>query len=400
MTKTEQIRDLAAQVNGLAGETKNLRRREDWEDFNDECGLDYTPILISIDPHAWREIFPAETLGVVDPVYRHVELELRKMLWYASLETDMVIEPWVSMNALYHEDSIYWHGVEMQFSEVGDATIFNGEVITPADVDRMHVATPHLDGTRTLEMRDRMYALIGEYLDVRVEWRHRHLTQANFGVWTIQYIGQQRFLEWCASEPAAVMKFMDIMAETFVRHNLEMQSRHRLTNNNCFVQDFYPWHGFRTGDTQLSDLWLNAEAQDFQCVSPEMMERYYFTFLRPVCEMFGKVQFGCCESLNGKLEMVKTLPNLRRVTISERTDWDYAIRTLRDNVVYSVRPCLVDTMYVHNDKQIRDDIRHMASVFQGLRWELNFPGPLTFNGDTTRLHRFVKIAREALQEYT
>ena len=127
------------------------------------------------------------------------------------------------------------------------------------------------------------------------------------------------------------------------------------------------------------------------------MDEYLIQYLRPVFSMFADGSFGCCESLNGKLGLVKTLPNLRRITISECTDWDYAIDELGADYLMAVRPVLVDTVYTHDDDAIRKGIRTMADRFKGTRWELNFPGALSFNGDQDRFHRFVQIAREELE---
>jgi hypothetical protein len=249
-------------------------------------------------------------------------------------------------------------------------------------------------------MYDRARELLYGLLDVRMEWRHRHLIFPNMAVWTTQFIGLEKFMLWCAEQPFSVMRFIRIMAETFIQHNKDMERRGRLTDNHCLTTALgdFPWHGKEIMHPQLLDMWTHSASEEFHLISPEMLEKYLFTFVRPIFAMFAHTSFGCCESLNKKLHLVKTLPNLRRVIISERTDWDYAIDTLGKDFVYVVRPCLVDTIYVNDETQIRKELKRMADTFRGLNWEIMFSGGESFNGDLQRFHKWVRIAKEIINE--
>lgn len=396
MNKTQEIRDLAKQVAEIAYSGANYEKRFMWESFNNFDWNGPPPVLLSLDGFAFKEILPADCLGAKDPVYSLVETQLRKKLWYASLDSDMVIEPWIDMSALYYEDSIYMWGIEMQYSWIGDHTVFHGELEKPSDIEKMHIPKLHLDGTRTLEMYDRAAELLDDILDIRIEWRHRHLVQPNLGVWTSQFFGQQRFLEWCIDYPDIIHRFFEITVQAYIQHNQEMERRGRLTDNHCFIPDFYAWHGLTVKKPKLSDLWVHSECQEFTSVSPSMLDEYLLAYIRPIFAMYGEGSFGCCESLNGKMDLVKTLPNLKRVTLSEQTNWNYAIEILGDDYLYVVRPSLVDTIYCDNENRIRNDLKRMAERFKGLRWELNFPGGMTLNGDPKRFHKWVAIAKDVL----
>lgn len=395
MNKTAQIRELAKQVADIAHSDDNLRKREMWRKYNAFDWDGPIPVLLSVDGFCFKEILAPYPMAR-DPVYGAVETQLRKQLWYASLGSDMVIEPWVMLGATYHESSATFWGIQMHDSWVGDNTVFHGEFETPEDIERMQVPAPHLDGTTTLEQYDRTRELLDGILDVRVEWRHRHLCIAKFGAWAFQLMGQRRMLEWFALYPDLIKRFFQITADGFVRHNQGLERRRRLTDNNCFIPDFYAWHGTRVETPRLCDMWVHGDGEEFSCVSPEMLEEYLFPVLRPIYALFGNGSYGCCESQDGKLGIVKTLPNLREVIISERCNWDYVIDELGTDYLLAVRPSLVDTVYAQTDDEIHAALTKMARTFAGKHWHLNFPGPLSLNGDPQRYHRFVETARDAV----
>jgi len=270
-------------------------------------------------------------------------------------------------------------------------------MLEPEDVYRMRVPTPRMDGTKTLEMYDRARELLYDTgVGVRMEWRHRHLVTPNFGVWINRFMGQERFMYWLKDAPWAVRLFFDTLSETFIEHAKDMERRHRLTDNHSEAGDLFPWHGAVGFEPNLCNLWVHSDAQEFTLISPDDMDQFLMPSQRFIFGMFGLGSFGCCESSNNKLHIVKTLPNLRRVTLSERTNWEYAIKELGDGYVYVVRPSLVDTFYVQDETAQRKAMRKMVDTFKGLHWECNCPGPDEFAGDPERFHKWVKVARDEL----
>lgn len=396
MTKTTQIRELAKRVAETAHGLDNWRRRGMWCAHNDMHWHGPAPVLLSLEVRSWRDILPADCRGTVDTVYRLVETQLRQKQWYAELGDDHVIEPYVDMAAVYDDDPIYMWGVEAQFSEVGDSTAFNGEVLKPCDVYKLHVPYLRMNGTLTLEQHDRAMELLdGTEMGVRMEWRNRHFVYPNFGVWVVRLIGLERFMLWCATEPDAVQHFMGVMYDTYVNHARGMQKRHRFTDNHCLIGDMFPFHGWPIEHPAMKDLWVHSDSQEFTLISPEMTDKYLLSWQRFIFGMFGLGSFGCCESLNKKLHLVKMLPNLRRVTISERTDWEYAIKELGSRFVYVVRPTLVNAFHVHDESMAHKEMEKMAMTFKGLHWEVNFPGA---PGDTGKCKRWVSMAKEVVDE--
>jgi hypothetical protein len=60
------------------------------------------------------------------------------------------------------------------------------------------------------------------------------------------------------------------------------------------------------------DMWASAEAQELAQVSPDMHEAFALQYERRLLEPFGLNGYGCCEDLTDKLDLVLTIPNIRR----------------------------------------------------------------------------------------
>lgn len=392
MTKREEIRDMARCVAEIAHSANNRDKREILRLFNDRI-IHPCPVFLSLDSGALRDIISAECSGLNDPAYRIVETELRKALWYASLDSDIVIEPWVNMNAIYRSDTNLF-GVKILYSEIGDTTKFYPTIESPDDIERLHIGLPMLDQTGTENLYTNMRELLSGILDVRVEWRYHQFVFPILGRWITRLIGQQRFFEWCIDYPEAVNKLISEVTTSFRIHNQRISGDMLLTDNHCYFSDF-PWCGDPVPNPKLCDLYTFSNAEDFTGISPDMVNEFFLAYLRPLFAMFSRTAFGCCESLDGLLAYIKTLSNLWRVTISERTDRRRAVDELGDAFILSVRPTMANVVYGDEDDN-RKELKEIRDIFKDTDYELNCPGIMTFNGDARRYHTYARLSREVL----
>jgi hypothetical protein len=64
------------------------------------------------------------------------------------------------------------------------------------------------------------------------------------------------------------------------------------------------------------DQWGHATTRIFSEVSPAMHDEFALTYEK----RFGLDSYGCCEPLDGKLNIIETIPNLRRISMSPWVD--------------------------------------------------------------------------------
>jgi hypothetical protein len=55
-------------------------------------------------------------------------------------------------------------------------------------------------------------------------------------------------------------------------------------------------------------------------------------------ERWGLTYYGCCEPLDGKMGILRRIPNLRKISMSPRVDLDRAVREVGIDYVLSRKP--------------------------------------------------------------
>jgi hypothetical protein len=68
-----------------------------------------------------------------------------------------------------------------------------------------------------------------------------------------------------------------------------------------------------------------ANSQEFDTVGPAMHEEFLLSYQKVVFQSFGRVQYGCCESLSNKTDIVLGIPNLRIFVCSFWSDLEKII---------------------------------------------------------------------------
>jgi len=90
--------------------------------------------------------------------------------------------------------------------------------------------------------------------------------------------------------------------------------------------------------SRTKDLWTHGMSQIFSTVSPAMHEEFERQYLSPWFERFGLVYYGCCEPLDNKIEMIRKLPNVRKVSMSPWVNQEHGAEQLGSDYVYSRKP--------------------------------------------------------------
>jgi hypothetical protein len=96
-------------------------------------------------------------------------------------------------------------------------------------------------------------------------------------------------------------------------------------------------NGIRRGQ-----LWAFMAAQEFTGVSPAMHDEFLLQYQLPVLEQFGLVAYGCCEDLTNKIDMLRPIPNLRRIAVSPFADAARCAEQIGQDYVLSYRPSPTD----------------------------------------------------------
>ena len=147
------------------------------------------------------------------------------------------------------------------------------------------------------------------------------------------------------------------------------------------------------------DMWGHSESQETTSISPQMFEEFVFQYQLPIMKKFGLNCYGCCEPLDKKWNIIKKIPNLRRVSVSPWADWIKMVEYIEDKYIYSLKPnpaeLAVSTL---NEELIRKKIKIVLDITKECVVEIILKDTHTIGKNPKNIINWVKIVREELNK--
>ena len=116
-------------------------------------------------------------------------------------------------------------------------------------------------------------------------------------------------------------------------------------------------------------------------------------------ERFGLTYYGCCEPLDRKIDLMRKIPNLRKISISPWCDVERAIGQIGSEYVISYKPS--PAVFAENEFQAdkaRADIRKVLEKVDGkCHIEFIMKDISTVRYEPQRLWEWAEIAAEEVE---
>lgn len=116
------------------------------------------------------------------------------------------------------------------------------------------------------------------------------------------------------------------------------------------------------GKYKLKDMWFRSMAQMFSSVSPQMHYEFDLKYSIPLMEKCAYTYYGCCESLDNKMEMLEKIPNLRKVGVSPWVDVDKMAEQLGGKYVYARKPNPANVAIETSEAVVRKETAQVAQA--------------------------------------
>ena len=399
------LRELAKEV----GEMANWKSMEDkkslWIKHNK---LEKTRPLIFCDPeHGWNEIITDEQVKCQNSIARHWEVYLRKKIfWGKNMKDDLVVEPYFNLSHVYQEKQWSMVGKEdpRKFREDGGA--FHIDTILE-DYSKMNEITKskiNIDYAIT----ENLLQLAREVFDGLLEVRLNTVWFWSVGL-TDEFAflrGMEKMMFDFYDYPDEVHRVMNILFEgTMEKLNfLENNNLLSLNNDGTYVgsggigfSDELPGKGFE-GHVNTKNMWGLIESQITVGVSPDMFKEFVFPYHRKLAERFGLICYACCEPMDQRLDIVKAMPNLRRVSVSPWANKEIMSDKLADNYIYSLKPSPSHLALPHmNEDVVRNEIKDFLRITKNNIVELVMKDNHTLGNNPRNLTRWVEIVKEEIE---
>lgn len=401
----------------LAGEYRLLTQQERFQENRrlHRAVNDLKPVrpVVLIDELPWVEmnIDDELTLRCVDPVLRDVEWFLRSNLYKARhLPADMILQPYVPVHKRIRYAGIGISVEEQTIAQKGRDTIrsheYHDQLATEADLDKIHNDTVSYDREETMRRHQLVADCIGDILPVRL----KGVEYASTGTWDAiaMYRGVSNLLIDLAERPEfmhrTVRKLHDVRWDT-LRQIEELglfdHDPHSLHCTPILTGDL-PGPDFDGEHVKLKHVWGRAVAQIFASVSGPMHDEFDIEYVREPLSRCGLVYYGCCEPLDRKMDIVRKIPNLRKVSVTPWADVNVAAEAIGKNYVLSSKPNPASVAVDRLDRnQLRREIGTILDACRrnGCACDIVLKDISTCNGRPQNIFEWEQVVMEMVRNY-
>ncbi len=401
LTSTDriQLRDLTRQYAAVAADPVMNLRRATWRRHN---SLKSERPLIYLRAFAWAEQ-PESQCQIADPFWRQQENTLRRLLYWSSLNDDSIFEPWLTVPAVHACEG--W-GVAMKrhtSDEPGGSFKIDYAIREPGDLAKLRMPRHAIDEQKTTERVTQVRDVLGDILTINLD------RSPAYRMWTAEIssdLGNLRGIENLMLDmidnPEWLKSLVQFISDGILKTQGEAeqagdwsQSAHE--NQSMPYAEELPDPDANVNGVSRKQLWGYMASQEFTTVSPVMQEEFLLAYQKPIMEKFGLVAYGCCEDLTRKIDMLRGIPNLRRIAVSPFADVARCAEQIGRDYVLSYRPSPSDMVgYGFDPERIRTILRRDLQACRNCHTDITLKDVETVQRDPTRVRCWLALAREVI----
>jgi hypothetical protein len=343
------LRSLAREVAGIASKGVHKEKACLWTKLNDRKS---ERPMVWINEICWNEMNVNDelTLKAEHPWARDQEDLLRKTIYqWKHLPADMVISDFIACPlAIHSTDFGIIEDVDIaKTDETSDVVSrhFNIQIKEPEDLEKIKMPTV----THNKKATEYCYRAMCDVFDDIMPAKKVGQTHIWFTPWDylIRWWGIEEAMMDMILRPdmvnAAVSKMVDawmVELDQFQQMNLLSldNANERVGSGGYGYTEQLPGDNYDPDHVLPHNMWGCSNAQIFSEVSPEMHWEFALKHDMRWLERFGLTYYGCCEPLDKKMDILRRIPNLRKISVSPWCDIDRAIDEIGADYVISYKP--------------------------------------------------------------
>ena len=305
--------------------------------------------MVLIDQLPWNELNIGDELvcAVEEPYWRGVEWRMRTDLFKLKyFPVDYVIDQFITLPKTFLYDT---NGMKRQehilASDKTNAVVsrkFDNQFEEYEDLEKIQKPKVEYFEKVSLEHYEQGLELFDGVAPVRLGG----IMNFHLGVWdTItNFMGVENIYYEMADRPEFLLAIAEKMTASILEaidlvNELKLAGDH---SNLCHCSHIYtdellPEGGASRG-ADTKNCWAFGLAQLFTAASPELFEELEFPFVSKMAEKFGMIYYGCCDRLDDRLDIVKKIPNLKKVSCSPWSDRKAFAEKIGTEIVMSNKP--------------------------------------------------------------
>lgn len=340
--------------------------------------------------------------GIEDKELAGAARHFQKMLWIATIGDDRVFDPWFTARAemLVHPEGI-WGVSRRTVRDPSSRGWRDMPVLRNLDDLQQLRATRHKVLNANPPLAQRLTDIFGDILPVHInrstvypKWGGTDLSEA-----AARLLGLEELLYALYENPEMVHRLMAYMRDAVIENVRQGEKDGDFSTaetQNYMVPAFcddLPDPLDHTYGTKLNQLCFFTHAQEFESVSPRQHEEFVLEYQIPIARLFGKVNYGCCETLDTKLDILRRIPNLNKVAAGPRSEVGVYPEQVGGECIISWRPNAAPMVCDGFDpNRVRRLLRDGLEKTRGCAVEVHLHEPMTVEGDLSRVSKWSAIA--------
>ncbi len=320
---------------------------------------------------------------------------------------DMVVDPFLPV-PLAINNTGFGIGVQEQVV-VTDPTNsvvshkFANQFKTKEDVQKLQMPRITLDQKETARRAAVTHELFDEVIELRTIGYDMY-----FSLWDpiAMWMGVENALYAMVDQPDVIHMLLARMVQGYMSQLDQLEQQGLLCQPQGWIHctgaytDELPAPGYDPRRPRAKDIWVFGLAQMLATVSPEMFQEFEVDYVKPICDRFGLVYYGCCDPLDLKMKEVRMIPKVRKVSMSPWVDQERGAAELGRDYVFSRKPnpaLLAPDAF--DPDQVRSDLKATSDICKRHGCDLEFilKDISTIRYERQRLFEWARIAMEVAQ---
>lgn len=412
LKEKEILRSLGANIAVIAADKKNAENAKNWTLLNDKKSV---KPMVWINEVPWHEmnVNGELTLHCETSWARNLEDELRKIIFqWNYFPGDMVVNPYITCPlAIHSTDFGVLEDVDTAHTDKDNEIYsrhFKIQIKEPEDIEKIKMPVITHYEKATQYAYEAMQDVFQGIIPVRKEGQtHIWYTPWDF---LIRWWGVQEAIMDLVMRPEMVHDIYEKMVQAWMTELDQFEAQNLLSldcNNTRVGSGGYgytselPGKDFNADHVLAKNMWGCANAQIFSAVSPEMHWEFAVEHDLKWLERFGMTYYGCCEPLHLKMDVMRKIKNLRKISVSPWCDSNRIIEDIGMDYVMSRKPspAIVAGKYF-DEAQAEKEIREFMDLTEGkAHVELIFKDISTVCHQPERLFQWEKIAMKVADDY-
>lgn len=399
----EIIRVLAEKTAEIAAMPIHKKRMQEWISHN---ALKQIRPMFMIDQICWNEMNVDDelTLYCEDEFAREIEKKLKRQMYkWNHLRDDNIVFAEIEVPKIF---SFNGYGIDVKQNIL--KTDSSNDVVSHKyadmiesedDLARLHNPIVVYDEKATLENVEKTQDLVGDALKAKATgvtvslqlWDHISILR-----------GVEPILFDIMDKPDFVHKiiarfcdYTDKKIDMLEEQGLLEPAQNSIHCSGAWTDEL-PKEDFNPDKPRTYDAWTMGMAQMFSTISPAMHEEFEISHQKDIYERFGLVNYGCCEPLDRKIDMIRKINNIRKISISPWADERRSAEAIGGDYIYLRKPNPALLVGDFSDEKIRKHLKETLEICKqyGAMPEFILKDISTVEYKPKNLWRWAEIARE------